>query len=43
MYDGFEELIGDLERYIAKVEKSEDIIEVGVKEFVKDLDRKSVV
>lgn len=37
MYNGFEELIEDLERYIAKVEKPEDIIEVGVKEFIKDL------
>lgn len=37
IYNGFEELIEDFGRYIAKVEKSEDIIEVGVKEFVKDL------
>lgn len=37
MYNGFDELMKDLEGYIAKVEKSEDIIEVGVKEFVKDL------
>ena len=37
MYDGFAELMEDLERYITKVENSEDIIEVGVKEFLKDL------
>ena len=37
MYDGFEELMEDLGKYIAKVEKPEDIIIIGVKEFVKDL------
>ncbi len=37
MYDGFAELMEDLEVYITKVENSEDIIEVGVKEFLKDL------
>ena len=37
MNEGFEELMGDLQRYIAKAEKPENIIEIGVKEFVKDL------
>lgn len=37
MYDGFQELMEDLQGYITKVEKPQDIIEVGVKEFVKDL------
>lgn len=37
MYNGFEELIGDLQRYINNVEKPDEIIEIGVKEFVKDL------
>lgn len=41
MYDGFAELMGDLERYITKVENPEDIIEVGAKEFVKDLKKLS--
>lgn len=37
MYEGFAELSEDIEKCITKVEKPEDIIEVGVKEFVKDL------
>lgn len=37
MYDGFQELMEELQGYIDKVEKSDDIIEIGVKAFVKDL------
>lgn len=36
-YDGFNELMEELQGYITNVENSEDIIEIGAKEFVKDL------
>ena len=37
MYNGFGDLIKELEGYITNVENSDEIIEGGVKEFVKDL------
>ena len=37
IYNGFEELMEDLQGYIAKLEKPEDIVEIGVKEFIIDL------
>ncbi len=37
MYDGFNDLMEEVKKYIANVENSEDIIEIEVKEFVKDL------
>lgn len=36
-YSGFDELSKELESYIQKVEKPLEILEVGAKEFVKDL------
>lgn len=37
MYNGFEDLMRELEGYITNVNEPDKIIEVGVKEFVKDL------
>ncbi len=37
IYNGFQDLMEELENAIQKAEKPADIIEVGVKEFVNDL------
>ena len=37
MYDGFLELAEELEKTIKKVEKPEKILEIGAREFTKDL------
>ena len=37
LYNGFQDLMEDLEKIISKVEKPEKILEIGAKEFTQDL------